>query len=77
METGEAIVGALVLAAGAWEAYALANNRPGDTFSEVTRRVFRIRNSRIGRAVFGYGWAGFAIWFWGHILYGWPFPGFD
>lgn len=61
METGEAIVGAIVLAAGAWEAYALVNNRPGDTFSEVTRRVFRIKGSRVGRAVFGYGWAAFGI----------------
>jgi len=76
MEAGETIVGALVLAAGAWETYALVNNRPGDTFSEVTRRAFRIKSSKTGRAVFATGWLAFAGWFWGHILYEWPFPGF-
>jgi len=70
------IVGAIVCTAAAWETYALVNKRPGDTFSEVTRRVFGIKRSVVGRAVFAVGWTGFAVWFWGHILYGWPFPGF-
>lgn len=69
-------MGGIALVAGAWEVYALANDRPGDTISEVTRRAFRIKSSKVGRAVFGTGWLAFAGWFFFHILYGWPFPGF-
>lgn len=74
MGTGEAVVGGILLLGGAWEAYALISDRPGYTFSEVTRTAFRIESSRVGRTAFGTLWAGFAVWLWGHILYGWPFP---
>lgn len=66
--------GGLILAGLAYEAYALADRRDGDTLSETTRRAFRTRTSKTGRWIFGIGWTAFAVWYWGHILYGWPFP---
>lgn len=77
MGTGEAVVGGILLLGGAWEAYALMNKRPGDTFSEVTRKAFQTKRSRAGRLAFGTTWVAFAVWFWGHILFEWPFPGFE
>lgn len=76
METSDLIWGGLLLAGAAYEAWALVNKRTGDTLSETTRSVFRVKTSKAGRWAFGILWASFALWFWGHILYGWPaFPG--
>ncbi|MGW3626274.1 hypothetical protein [Streptomyces sp. NPDC000880] len=50
------------------ETIALVNRREGDTLSETTRRVFRTRTSKAGRAVFAAGWIGFSGWFAIHIL---------
>lgn len=66
--------GGLFLAGAAYEAFALADRWDGDTLSETTRRLFRVRNSRVGRWVFGIGWAAFSVWFWAHILFDTPFP---
>lgn len=74
MTQADLIWAGLILAGAAFEALALANKRSSDTLSEVTRAVFRINTSKSGRIAFGSLWAGFAVWFWGHILYGWPFP---
>lgn len=74
METHDYVWGGLILTAAAFEAYALYGSKPGDTFSEVTRRVFRV-HSRTGKIVFAGAWGSFAVWFMGHILWGWPFPG--
>jgi hypothetical protein len=74
MTQAELIWAGLALLGAAFETFYLANKRSGDTLSEVTRTLFRIRSSRVGRIGFGTTWAAFAVWFWGHILYGWPFP---
>lgn len=50
------------------EGIALANKRDGDTLSENTRRLFRTRTRKAGRAVFAVGWFGFSGWFALHIL---------
>jgi hypothetical protein len=65
----------IIVAGAAVEAYALANKRDGDTLSEVTRRAFRVR-TKPGAIAFGTVWVSFSTWFLGHILWGWPFPGF-
>lgn len=67
--------GGIILAGAAVEAYALLNKRSGDTLSEVTRRAFRVR-TKPGAVAFGVLWTSFSAWFLGHILWGWPFPGF-
>lgn len=74
MDLSDSIWGVITVAGVAFEAYALKNKIEGDTLSEKTRKVFRIHQSKAGRIVFGTGWLAFAGWFWGHILYGWPFP---
>ncbi|WP_329317342.1 hypothetical protein OG723_44095 (plasmid) [Streptomyces sp. NBC_01278] len=51
-----------------FETAALVNRRKGDTLSENTRRLFRVRTSKAGRAIFTVGWLGFAGWFLLHIL---------
>ncbi|MFE1289642.1 hypothetical protein [Streptomyces sp. NPDC058751] len=51
-----------------FETWALVNKLEGDTLSENTRKLFRIRTSKAGRAVFTVGWLGFAAWFLLHIL---------
>jgi hypothetical protein len=66
--------GGLLLAGAGYETYALITKRPGDTFSETTRRAFRVR-TRPGALAFGTLWVSFSTWFLGHILWGWPFPG--
>lgn len=70
METADLVWGGLLLAGVAFEAYTLRNGRSGDTLSETTRRVFRVR-SKVGRAAFALGWTGFAIWYLLHILEPW------
>lgn len=67
--------GGLLLAGGAYEAYTLITKRPGDTLSETTRRGFRVHTLR-GKVAFGAVWTSFSVWYFGHILFGWPFPGF-
>lgn len=74
MSTPDFIWGGIITAGAAYEIYALANRKRGDTLSETTRKAFRIHTSKAGRIAFGTSWAAFAVWFWGHILYGWPFP---
>lgn len=74
METADLVWGGLILAGAAFEAYALASKKPGDTLSETTRAVFRVKTSRAGRVLFGASWASFSVWYFGHILWGWPFP---
>ncbi len=51
-----------------FETWALINRKDGDTLSENTRKLFRTRTSKAGRAIFTVGWAGFAGWFLLHIL---------
>nr|WP_237500963.1 hypothetical protein [Streptomyces sp. SID8381] len=51
-----------------FETSALINRKKGDTLSENTRRLFRTRTSKSGRAIFTVGWLGFAGWFLLHIL---------
>ncbi|MGW2496252.1 hypothetical protein ACWCV2_17340 [Streptomyces pseudogriseolus] len=60
---------------GAWavffavyETIALVNRKDGDTLSENTRKLFRIRSSKAGRAVFTIILGGGAVWFLFHIL---------
>ncbi|MEU9355009.1 hypothetical protein AB0D65_29440 [Streptomyces griseoloalbus] len=60
---------------GAWalffviyETVALANKKDDDTLSENTRKLFRIRSSKAGRAVFTVILGGGAAWFLLHIL---------
>lgn len=75
MENSDAVWASLILAGAAYEAYALKTKRSGDTLSEVTRKLFRVR-TRAGALAFGTLWVSFSTWFLGHILWGWPFPGF-
>ena len=58
----------LVLLGAAFEGYALASGRSGDTLSETTRRWFRVREP-VGRAVFTVAWLAFTVWFLIHIAY--------
>ena len=51
-----------------YEAWALINRKDGDTLSENVRRLFRVRTSKVGRALFTIGWTGFSGWFLLHIL---------
>ncbi|MGW0757157.1 hypothetical protein ACWD1Y_11815 [Streptomyces sp. NPDC002814] len=60
---------------GAWvgffivyEAIALVTKKDDDTLSENTRRLFRTRTSKAGRAIFTVAVAGGAVWFLLHIL---------
>jgi hypothetical protein len=69
----DAVWTSLLVAGAGYEAYALLNDRSGDTLSETTRKAFRVR-TRTGALVFGTLWMSFSTWFLGHILWGWPFP---
>lgn len=60
---------------GAWavfflvyEAIALFNKKDDDTLSENTRKLFRTRSSKAGRALFTVILGGGAAWFLLHIL---------
>lgn len=70
MSEADLVWGGLVLAGAIFEAYTLANRRPGDTLSETTRRTFRV-HTRPGRYAFLVAWAGFSLWYCGHILDWW------
>lgn len=71
MSDADYIWAGLILAGAAFEAYAIRNDKPGDTLSEVTRDVFRVQKSAKGRLLFGVAWSGFSVWFLGHILDWW------
>lgn len=71
MTESDIVWSALILAGAAYEVYALASRRPGDTLSETTRGAFRVRSSRLGRTVFLVAWLGFSGWFTGHVLDWW------
>lgn len=51
-----------------YETWALINRKEDDTLSENVRRLFRVRTSKLGRALFTIGWTGFSGWFLLHIL---------
>lgn len=51
-----------------YETWTLANGKDGDTLSETTRRLFRTRTSKAGRALFTVAAVGGAAWFVLHIL---------
>ncbi|WP_330335730.1 hypothetical protein OHS33_38785 (plasmid) [Streptomyces sp. NBC_00536] len=51
-----------------YETITLLNRRDDDTLSENTRRLFRIRTSKAGRAIFTIALAGGSVWFLLHIL---------
>ena len=69
--------GGLLAAGLAFEGWALAHNKRGDTLSEFTRKWFRtgypddpsVRRSKAGRIIFGVAWTGFAGWYLWHILW--------
>lgn len=73
MSNSDLVWASLILAGAAFEAYTLTNGRQEDTFSATTRRLFRVR-TRAGALAFGILWASASTWFFGHVLYGWPFP---
>lgn len=75
MSESDTVWAALILAGAAYEAYALVDKRKGNTLSEATRSLFRV-HTRGGAVLFGALWLSFSCWFFGHILWGWPFPGF-
>jgi hypothetical protein len=52
------------------EFLAIRSKRSGDTLSERTRARFHAK-TRQGAAVFGAVLFGFAVWFFGHIVWGW------
>lgn len=51
-----------------YETITLVNKQDDDTLSETTRRAFRTRTSKAGRALFTVTIAGGAVWFLFHIL---------
>ena len=65
--SADLVWGGLLVAGAAFEVYALANGRAGDTLSERTRTWFHVR-TQTGAVVFGIGWCAFASWFLVHIL---------
>lgn len=71
METSDWIWAGIILAGAAFETYALRGKKEGDTLSEVTRALFRTRKGKAGRVAFGVAWAGFSVWFLGHVLDWW------
>lgn len=75
MSSADLVWGGLLLAGGAYEAYALFTKKPGDTLSETTRKAFRVDTAR-GKIAFGAVWVSFSAWYLVHILWGVPFPGF-
>lgn len=71
MDTADIIWGGLILAGAGFEAYALRNGRDGDTASEKTRKIFHVKTSKVGRAIFLIVWLGLSGWFTGHVLDWW------
>ncbi|MFE1206314.1 hypothetical protein ACFW5V_32025 [Streptomyces sp. NPDC058762] len=66
--TSALLWGAWALFFAVYETIALANKKDDDTLSENTRKLFRIRRSKAGRAVFTVILGGGAAWFLLHIL---------
>lgn len=75
MNTPDAVWGGLIAVGVAFEVYTLRNKRDSDTLSETTRRTFRVQ-TKGGRIAFAAAWGGFAGWYFGHVIWGWDFPGF-
>jgi hypothetical protein len=75
MAASDYVWGGIIAVGAAYETYALITKKPGDTLSETTRKAFAVHTRR-GAVVFGGLWGSFSVWFLGHILWGWPFPGF-
>lgn len=71
MSEADYIWAAIIAAGAVYETHALRNGRDGDTLSEVTRTVFRVRTTKAGRWAFGIAWLGFSGWFLGHTLDWW------
>jgi hypothetical protein len=61
----------LIAVGAAFEGYTLRNGKEGDTLSETTRSLFRVKTSKLGRASFLVAWLGFSGWYLGHILDWW------
>ena len=51
-----------------YETVALVSKKDDDTLSENTRKLFRVRSSKAGRAIFTVILGGGAAWFLMHIL---------
>ncbi|MEU2968936.1 hypothetical protein ABZ687_28665 [Streptomyces ardesiacus] len=66
--TSALLWGAWALFFAIYETRALTNRKDDDTLSENTRKLFRIRTSKAGRAVFTVLLGGGAAWFLLHIL---------
>ncbi|MGX1268078.1 hypothetical protein [Streptomyces phaeoluteigriseus] len=60
--------GAWALFFAVYETIALINRTEDDTLSENTRKLFRIRSSKAGRAMFTVILGGGAAWYLLHIL---------
>ncbi|WP_236244210.1 hypothetical protein [Streptomyces sp. CC210A] len=67
MTTPDLIWTTLLVLGAAYELYALADTKDGDTLSERVRAWFRV-HTHPGRATFAIAWTGFATWFLIHIL---------
>ena len=73
----DACWGGLLLSGVAFEAWALARDKKGDTLSEATRKLFRtgypdrpeVKRSNAGRKIFAVAWVGFSAWYTYHILW--------
>ncbi|MGA5127717.1 hypothetical protein ACPCAG_31000 [Streptomyces pseudogriseolus] len=66
--TSALLWGAWAVFFAVYETIALVNRKDDDTLSENTRKLFRIRSSKAGRAVFTVVLGGGAVWFLFHIL---------
>lgn len=69
MSAGRIAWGAVLLVAGALEAYGVANPGKDDTLSEFTRWAFQVDHPA-GRLIFIAVWLGFSGWFLRHIVAG-------
>ena len=58
----------IILVGAAFETYALRRKQEGDTLSEATRKLFRVRTHRSGKIIFAALWISFATWYTLHIL---------
>jgi hypothetical protein len=68
MTRSDAVWYGILAAGGAYEAHALRHRLNDDTLSAFTRRSFRTRTHRVGRAAFAVSWVGFSAWYLRHIL---------
>lgn len=63
----DAVWGLILFAFAAFEAWTVTNDRPGDTFTERTRRHFRV-HTRAGAWTFFIVLGSAAAWFSSHIV---------